>query len=237
MNTILFDLDGTLLSMDLEEFTQRYFGLIDNCFKDTKYDSKQLVKAIYAGTSAMMKNDGSQTNAEIFWKTFEQVSGISKDEIENDFENFYQHDFQKIEDTVKVNPAIVEAIDILKQKGYRMICSTNPLFPSIASHSRLRWSGVDTYAFDYVTTFEDFHYCKPNPQYFEEVIEKYNVDRDNCIMVGNDAQEDGAIQALNIPLYLINDHLINRNDAPITADWCNDSKAFLELVKTFENAK
>jgi len=237
MNTILFDLDGTLLSMDLEEFTSCYFGLVEKCFKDSKYDPKLLVKTIYAGTSAMMKNTGSKTNEEIFWETFEEVSKISKQKIEHDFEQFYLHDFQMIKDRVVINPAIVEAIEILKQKGYRMICSTNPLFPSIASHSRLKWSGVDPSAFDYVTTFEDFHYCKPNPQYFEEVLKKYNIDPTKCIMVGNDAQEDGAVQALQIPLYLINDHLINRNNAPISACWCDDSKAFLELVKTFAYVK
>lgn len=33
MNTILFDLDGTLLPMDVEEFTKRYFHGINEAFK------------------------------------------------------------------------------------------------------------------------------------------------------------------------------------------------------------
>ncbi|MDF9823940.1 FMN phosphatase YigB (HAD superfamily) [Breznakia sp. PF5-3] len=237
MNTILFDLDGTLLSMDLEEFIEKYFGLIAKRFKDSEYDEKLLVKAIYAGTSAMQKNNGSKTNAEVFWNTFEQISNIPMQKIEGDFEDFYHHDFQLIEKTVTVNQDIVEAINILKQKGYRLICATNPLFPKIASESRLRWSGVDTSAFEYVTTFEDFHFCKPNPAYFEEVMEKYNIDKKTCIMVGNDAIEDGAIQKLDVPLYLINDHLINSNNAEITATWCDNATAFLQLVKTFDDVK
>lgn len=233
MNTVLFDLDGTLLSMDLDEFIQRYFGLIIARFKDSEYDEQLIIKAILGGTEAMQKNDGSKRNDEVFWETFEMITKIPVAKIIDDFESFYESDFQKIETAVKVNQAMVAAVDMLKAKGYRLICATNPLFPHIASTSRLRWSGVDTTAFEYVTTFEDFHFCKPNPKYFEEVLEKYQIKKEDCVMIGNDMVEDGAVQALGIPLYLIEDHLIKAEGVNITPAWQGDSKAFLEVVKSF----
>lgn len=235
MDTILFDLDGTLLSMNLEAFIEVYFGLLVKRFENTEYDEKLMIKAIYAGTEAMQKNDGKQTNAVVFWQTFEQVSGISALEVESEFTQFYQHDFQQIEQQVQINQSIVEAVAILKEKGYRLICATNPLFPSIASEARLRWSGVDVDAFEHITTFEDFHYCKPNPSYFKELMTLYSIDEQACMMVGNDTLEDGAIQALGVPLYLLEDHLIHRGDEAITVDWMGDSKQFLEVVKGFPN--
>ncbi|MDH6366396.1 MULTISPECIES: HAD family hydrolase [unclassified Breznakia] len=237
MNTILFDLDGTLLSMDLDEFIKQYFGQIKRKFADSTYDADLLIKAIWAGTEAMTTNDGSQTNAEIFWQTFEQVSSIPASEIESTFEDFYTTDFQNIESVVTQNADIVEAIEVLKQKGYKMIAATNPLFPKIASESRLRWSGVDADAFLEVTTFEDYHYCKPNPAYFTEVLEKHQIDKADVMMVGNDAQEDGAILKLDIPLYLINDHLIDRKNEAKLAQWNTDAKGFLAFVRELEDAK
>lgn len=231
MNTVLFDLDGTLLSMDLDEFINHYFGLVITCFKDSKFDENKIMKSLLAGTKAMQKNDGTRRNEEVFWDVFQKESGIEKQEIEADFEAFYQNDFQKIEKTVKQNQAMIKAVDILKEKGYRMVCATNPLFPSIASASRLKWSGVDTSAFDFVTTYEDFSHCKPNIEYFKEVLDKYDIDQDRCIMVGNDSLEDGIIETINVPVYLIDDHLIHRDDTPVKSTWCGNSTAFLELVK------
>ena len=52
---ILFDLDGTLLPMDLEQFTKGYFGLLARRF--SQYDSKTLISAVWEGTRAMTAND------------------------------------------------------------------------------------------------------------------------------------------------------------------------------------
>lgn len=237
MNTILFDLDGTLLSMDLDEFISHYFGLVVSRFKDSQYDEKKIIKSILAGTEAMQKNDGTKRNEEVFWDVFQETTGIERQEIEGDFEAFYKNDFQEIEKAVSQNKAMIEAVDILKEKGYRLICATNPLFPDIASASRLKWSGVDTSAFDFVTTYEDFSYAKPNVEYFKEVLTKYDVDQERCIMVGNDSLEDGIIETINVPVYLIDDHLIHRDDTPVKSTWLGNSTAFLELVKDLPNIK
>ena len=52
IDTILFDLDGTLLWMDLDEFVSNYFGLIAKCFADYNPD---VLKATQAGVMAMIK--------------------------------------------------------------------------------------------------------------------------------------------------------------------------------------
>ena len=59
---ILFDLDGTLLPMDMDEFIKNYFGRLSKKLAPLGYDPQQLVKNIWTGTMAMVKNDGSRTN-------------------------------------------------------------------------------------------------------------------------------------------------------------------------------
>lgn len=93
MNTVLFDLDGTLLPMDLEDFMQAYFGAIGKKSAENGYNPKELVAGVWAGTKAMMKNDGSETNETRFWNTFAQVMG---DRVLNDramFDSFYDNEF------------------------------------------------------------------------------------------------------------------------------------------------
>lgn len=59
LNTILFDLDGTLLPMDLDEFIQYYFKAITKTMASS-FDSKRLIHSIWNGTQAMLENNGQK---------------------------------------------------------------------------------------------------------------------------------------------------------------------------------
>ena len=66
----MFDLDGTLLPMDLESFTDTYFGLLAQKAAPYGYEPKTLVAAVWRGTKAMIANDGACPNDQRFWETF-----------------------------------------------------------------------------------------------------------------------------------------------------------------------
>ena len=172
MKYILFDLDGTLLPMDQEEFTQNYFKYLAQTLKKYGYDRKQLIDAIWQGTASMIKNDGLQTNEEVFWKTFASIFGdkVYRDQIL--FEQFYQTEFNEIKHSCGFDPNVQIVIQKLKELGYKLVVATNPIFPSIAQESRIRWAGLDEHDFEFYTTYENMHYCKPNPKYYLEIIEK-----------------------------------------------------------------
>ena len=67
LKAVFFDLDGTLLPMDEEKFTNLYFHLISEAVKDRGYEPQKLIDTIWQGTKLMYKNDGNQTNEEEFW--------------------------------------------------------------------------------------------------------------------------------------------------------------------------
>ena len=75
LTTVLFDLDGTLLPMDNDAFTKGYFKILAAKLAPHGYDLGQLVDAMWAGTAAMVKNDGSQSNEAAFWKKFAGIYG------------------------------------------------------------------------------------------------------------------------------------------------------------------
>ena len=75
ITTILFDLDGTLLPMDQDEFVRAYFKLLAKKLAGHGYDPEALLGNIWAGVEAMVKNTGECNNEEAFWRTFDKIYG------------------------------------------------------------------------------------------------------------------------------------------------------------------
>ena len=98
LECILFDLDGTLLPMDQDEFVKAYFsGLAKKLAPYGYSDPKALVAAIWAGTSAMVANDGTCTNEERFWKVFPTVCGEDVLNHETTLADYYANEFQQVQ--------------------------------------------------------------------------------------------------------------------------------------------
>jgi len=98
MKTVLFDLDGTLLPMDQDVFVQAYMGGMAKKMAPHGYDPKALIGGVWAGTGAMVKNDGRTTNEEVFWNTFSGLMGRDTRVDEPHFEAYYETEFQKVRD-------------------------------------------------------------------------------------------------------------------------------------------
>ncbi len=216
ITAILFDLDGTLLPMDQEVFATTYIKGLAMAAMPAGYEPKAFSKAVIAGTYAMIENDGRRTNEEVFWETVAGILGRDAKKDMHVFDEFYRTDFQNIKDVCGYDPKAGELIRKLKQKGYRVVLATNPLFPAIATESRIRWIGLDPGDFETYTTYEDFHYCKPSPDYYKELLERLQLTPEECLMVGNDALEDMVAGQLGMKVFLLTDCLINKDDVDIS---------------------
>lgn len=217
IKTILFDLDGTLLPMDQDAFVKRYFGLLAKKLAPHGYDPKALVDAIWLGTAAMVKNDGSRTNEEAFWDDFSGRFGEQAREDLPLFDEYYRTDFPKVQDSCGYDPMAAETVAKIKQMGYRVALATNPIFPAIATETRIRWAGLKPEDFELYTTYENSRYCKPNPKYYEDIVKELGVDPQECLMVGNDAVEDLAAAQLGMKVFLLTPCLLNKNGIDISA--------------------
>ena len=96
IKNILFDLDGTLLPMDQDVFVEAYLRTLSKHMLPYGYDPQQLVKSIWAGTAAMVKNDGSCTNETAFWTCFASIFGEDSVKDEPKFDEYYRQDFPKV---------------------------------------------------------------------------------------------------------------------------------------------
>ncbi len=234
IKAILFDLDGTLLPMDQDAFVKYYFGLLVKKLAPHGYDSTTLVDSIWAGTKAMVKNDGSKTNEEAFWDDFAGRYGEHVKEHLPIFEEFYANEFQGAKASCGFNPKAAEAVAKIKEMGFRTALATNPLFPAVATESRINWAGLNKDDFEFFTTYENSCYCKPNPNYYKEVVEKLGLNPEECVMVGNDVTEDMIAETLVMKVFLLTDCLINKEDKDISV---YPNGGFDELLEYIRNLK
>ena len=220
IKNILFDLDGTLLPMDQDIFVEKYTKGLAKHMMPYGYDPKLLIKGLWMGTGAMIKNDGSRTNEEVFWEVFSAVLGRDAHADIDTIEQFYLTDFQNVKNDCGFNARSAEIIKLLKDKGYNLILATNPLFPSIATHSRVRWAGLEPDHFSFITTYENASFCKPNPDYYAELLAKAGCKPEESVMVGNDVDDDMVVEKLGMKSFLLTDCLINKADVDISR-WPN----------------
>ncbi|MFH1736360.1 MAG: HAD family hydrolase, partial [Actinomycetota bacterium] len=89
---ILFDLDGTLLPLEFNDFVGGYFAALETKFRDV-FPEGSLAKMIMASTQKMLANDGTKKNSDAFWEDFVVLTGRPRQELEPMFEEFYQKDF------------------------------------------------------------------------------------------------------------------------------------------------
>ena len=218
LKAVLFDLDGTLLPMDQGVFMKDYFGRLFRRLAPLGYTPEVFLAAMKAGIAAMTVNDGSRTNEEAYWDAFTTVSGKEILHHMSVFEAFYEEEFDEVAASCGYNGQAAELVQSLKAKGVRVILATNPLFPRIATRKRIRWAGLSPEDFEFYTTFEDIGYCKPNPDYYREVLRRGGLEANDCLMVGNDVAEDMMAGAkAGLRGFLLTDCLINTPNADVTA--------------------
>ncbi len=216
ITTVLFDLDGTLLPMDQNTFVKAYFGSLARKLAPLGYESSKLVDSIWAGTKAMVSNDGSKPNEEVFWDTFAGIYGEKVREHFPYFDEFYKKDFDAIKEVCGFNAGAAEAVEKIKNAGYRVALATNPIFPSVATECRIRWAGLEASDFELYTTYENSRRCKPNPEYYIDIAASLGVDAGECLMVGNDMSEDTAAREAGMQVFIITDCLIEREGQKLT---------------------
>lgn len=230
--TILFDLDGTLLPMDQEFFMKAYFDALGKKCVSLSLDAQAMTGAIWAATKAMMKNDGSMTNEARCWNVLNETMGDAIAGKKELLTSFYEHEFCKIGDFVTPDPRAKQCVTRLKEKGYTLVLATTPLFPRVATLERIRWAGLSPDDFSLISTYEDFSFTKPNPEYYREVLKKCDKQPDECLLVGNDTVEDMAAAKAGISLFFLTEHLINQNNTDLSAFDHGDFDALCAFVES-----
>ncbi|MDD4850090.1 MAG: HAD family hydrolase [Gemmiger sp.] len=231
-NAILFDLDGTLLPMQQEEFTAAYFHALATALAPFGIPPGALTAGVWQGTAAMVQNDGRRTNEEVFWARFAADCQVDAAAMRPTVDAFYTGGFDAARTATQPNPLAARAVALAHQKAPLVALATNPLFPLCGQATRMRWVGLTPADFDLVTSYESDCYCKPNPAYYRSVCQRLGVDPATCLMIGNDEGEDmHAATAAGLACYWVTDCAIPCQNHP----WQGNRGTFADLIAFLEN--
>lgn len=207
MRTLLFDLDGTLLPLDVNMFREEYFSSISG-YCSHLVEPRAFNHMLLKATSIMIKNDGTTTNEELFMRHFLPGLNLKKETLYPVLENYYTYEFTKLRKCVKKTELPRLIIEEALTKGWRIVLATNPLFPLIAIEERMRWAEIAHFPWTYISSYENSRACKPNLFYYQELVEKLSLRPGDCWMVGNDRDEDMVAGKLGFNTFLVTDYLL-----------------------------
>lgn len=210
---ILFDLDGTLLDIDMNYFLPQYFNKMMVLAKTHGIkDVEQMAKQIYKSTDVMIEDINPQTtNEEVFMRDFlSKFSQLNKDKAIEFFNHFYTTGFPELKEHTKTFPGVPEMMANVFDKGLKVVIATNSVFPRSAIEQRLNWAGVGGFDFELITSYEIMHACKPHLAYYEEIANHIGVSPTKCLMVGNDIGEDLTAGQIGMKTFLVEDRLIDK---------------------------
>lgn len=230
---VFFDLDGTLLPVDMDAFLQAYFKALGKYAAEHGQEPKQFTDALNKGVFAMIKEEGGR-NDERFWQTFCSVLGIGESEMpayEQLMEGFYNTAFDELGALITPTPESAKVINLLKEKGYRLYLTTMPLFPRIAVEKRVQWAGCDPQVFERITTYDNSTSTKPHLEYYRENVEAIGLKPEEILMVGNNTREDLSAMKLGLDGYLVTDWLLNPDGFDIDSVKHGSMADFLKFVE------
>jgi FMN phosphatase YigB (HAD superfamily) len=206
--TLLFDLDDTLLSNDFDRFLPAYLRLLGKHLAN-HIAPEIMVHELLAATQKMVQNnDPSLTLEKAFDAAFYPAIGKTKTELYATLDDFYDRVFVNLESITVQKPAAPLIVKEAFNRGHTVIVATNPLFPLKAVHHRLRWAGLpaEDYPFAALTSYENYHFSKPNPAYYAEILGQLGWPNQPAVVIGNSLEDDIMPAAeLDLPGYWISD--------------------------------
>jgi HAD superfamily hydrolase (TIGR01549 family) len=229
---VLFDLDGTLLDIDMEFFLTKYFheiaqmAVLSGCS-----DHKRLINQILSSTEVMIRDTNPKTrNEETFMKDF--IKHLEADEMQmrDFFDNFYNTGFPRLQQYCKPFGGVPEMMADIFRTGIKVVIATNSVFPYQAIQTRLNWAGIGEFPYELITCYENMHYCKPNIHYYQEIIENIGIEPSACLMVGNDVSEDMVAGEIGIKTFLVEDRLIDKGNSYMP-DWRGSLQEFFQFME------
>jgi|YNPNPStandDraft_1061719.scaffolds.fasta_scaffold08539_1 FMN phosphatase YigB (HAD superfamily) len=192
IHALLLDLDNTLLENQMDRFIIAYMAAVGQYMAD-RFPPEVFIKHLMTATNAMLLNrDPARTNQEAFDAVFFPLIQRSREEMEPLFDDFYTNHFPTLRPLTRPNPEARPLLEWAFAEGFQIAIATNPLFPLTAIAQRLDWAGVPVEAFPYhlITSYEHMHATKPQPAYFLEIAQRLGCQVEECIMVGDDWEQD-----------------------------------------------
>ncbi|MDO4437119.1 MAG: HAD family hydrolase [Coriobacteriaceae bacterium] len=208
LKAVVFDMDDTLLSINLSAFLAVY--ALDEANLLAQVARKSPVAMFTAlGTCMLELNNGEReeddhrTNRAFFADTLRERTGIPLlDPVINDMLEFYEREVlpKKNDRIIAARPreGAHKAVQAVLDRGLRIALLTNPSFSRTCIECRMGWGDMLDMPFELVTTWENSTRCKPCAGYYLESLERLGLAPEETLMVGNDPKRDFPSPAIGL---------------------------------------
>ena len=198
IKAVLFDMDDTLLDINLTAFMGLYVSDISRIMAKIAGGSPLSFAAAFARCYLAMASprraDGL-TNFEVYAREFERLTGVPVDEPAIRLAlRFYERELlpRRSGGIVAARPMSggIEALQQVQTLGLRCALATNPSFSGPCIRTRMGWAGIADAPFERVSHMCNSTRLKPSARYYEEFVAALGLRPEECLMVGNDAKRD-----------------------------------------------
>ena len=227
---ILFDLDGTLIDDSMETFLPPYFAALTQKLAHLVAPEK-LIAQLNASTRAMVANaDSTCTLADTFATDFFPKIGLPRETLMPLFDDFYAREYRDLRSYVNPIPEARTVVRRAFEARGPVVVATMPVFPLVAVQQRLEWGKLGDFSYALVTAYENMRTSKPHPAYYREIAEKIGCAPEDCLMVGNEVQNDILpAKRAGMKTFWVTDTAFMATDVP--ADWRGTLVEFGELLE------
>ena len=198
IKAVLFDLDDTLLSLNLTAFLARYVNGASGLLARASGEVRVKIMTAYAEAWLAVEREGRRdrmTNAELIDSIMYKRCGIPlSDPVIADMIACYERTVVPRMGSGIVRaqpmPGAREAVDCVRRMGLVCALATNPVVSRECDVARIRWAGLEPGDFARISCAENSHRAKPWACYYEEFCGSLGLAPEECLMVGNDAKRD-----------------------------------------------
>lgn len=186
VTTLLFDLDGTLLDIDMPAFLKAYFSHVGRRFVSPP-ELPRITRAVAAAKRKMMScRAGTRTLDRVFLEAFSPEVNRLPIDVRKIFTDFHRAEYEQLRRLTAPRPAARPLLENALSLGYELVIATNPVFFLDAIRARIRWAGLDGIPFTLITCAEIMRCTKPHPQYFAQTLRLLGRRAEECLMIGDD---------------------------------------------------
>lgn len=231
VRAVLFDLDGTLLGVDMQQFIPAYLDGLAVRLADLAH-RRQVARVMReAVIDILTRVDGRPTLEERMLTYLEDHLEIPAERYQAALDAFCQENLHELQSLIQGHPLATALLTASQDRGWQIVLATNPIFPRRVIDARIAWAGLDASQFTFVTDYETSRHCKPHREYFYEVLDRLGLPAETCLMVGNDTQHDMAAGQAGLLTCLLTPWRIDHRESCFQADWEGTHEELLPLLR------
>ncbi len=231
IEAVFFDLDGTLVEVDMHRFVPVYLHRLTEQMREL-VEPARAIRAMHHAVAAMFANqDIGKTLETLLLEVLHDKLAITPQQYRECLKQFLRDDLDGLRPLVAGHALSSRLINAARARGWQVILATNPIFPRAVVDARVEWGGLDGDRFHHVTAYETDHFCKPNPEFFRENLALLEVEAERCLMVGNDTLHDLSASQVGMQTCLLTPWCIRRPGARYRPDWQGRHEELLAMIE------